>query len=134
MREIKFRAWDTKEEYMYGCPTIQACAYPDGRVSYTTMAFGQRRILMQYTGLKDKNGIEIYEGDIVTSYATDVIGIVKFGNYMAGGEDYYASGAYGFYVQRLFDGKIISEDDTETLGTHNTVIGNIYQNKELLKQ
>lgn len=56
MRELKFRAWDGEQmllfpEGMYGAEwdTALSCGYE----------------LMQYTGLKDKNGKEIYEGDIV---------------------------------------------------------------------
>jgi len=52
MREIKFRAWDKDLHKMYNKWTV----IPDDDRSH---------ILMQYTGLKDKNGKEIYEGDIV---------------------------------------------------------------------
>ncbi len=56
MREIKFRAWDYDEEIM--------------RKNWTDISIvsSDRIILMQYTGLKDKNGKEIYEGDIVKGY------------------------------------------------------------------
>lgn len=73
MRTIKFRAWDKKRKVMQG----DAEAVPDE--SYSAGIFGeavclnsvielaieQNQVLMQYTGLLDKHGKEIYEGDIV---------------------------------------------------------------------
>jgi len=59
MREIKFRAWDRNNKYMayQGTPDIET-------LESFIFHFGDC-ILMQYTGLKDKNGVEIYEGDVL---------------------------------------------------------------------
>jgi uncharacterized phage protein (TIGR01671 family) len=68
-REIKFRVWDNKDRKML--PVRELTFTPGGRLLIDT---GQQSAsvtdmrpleLMQYTGLRDKNGVEIYEGDIV---------------------------------------------------------------------
>ncbi|MED3738808.1 YopX family protein [Virgibacillus pantothenticus] len=63
MREIKFRAWDKYKEQMI--PNVETGVYqdPDEIIFFGTVLGLNRFDVMQYTGLKDKNGKEIYEGD-----------------------------------------------------------------------
>ena len=72
-REIKFRAWMREQEYMThlkgfykNTNTCWFTLIEDGlNGQHVSVRVPQDAILMQYTGLKDKDGVEIYEGDVV---------------------------------------------------------------------
>ena len=114
-REIKFRVWDKKiKEFHYWDSVNQA--YDN---IFWKMVKDEDMPLMQYTGLKDKNGKEIYEGDIVDGH-NDGFGIVVWGS---SGWDYEFS-----------DKNIVSMDEVCTwFGNNATIIGNIHENPELLE-
>lgn len=65
MREIKFRAWYLKEKRMIKWHEIVTTQDNENFCLYADNAFSDVSPLMQYTGLKDKNGKEIYEGDLL---------------------------------------------------------------------
>ena len=124
-REIKFRAWDKEyEEYMNGYDVL--LKYNGSVISrYALVTFDTDMpvnvIIEQYTGLEDKNGKEIYEGDIVLDYYDgDDAFVVEWdkdtASFRLTGTDNIASVSFdNFY----------SDKDLE-------VIGNIHENPELL--
>lgn len=73
MREIKFRVWDKKNK------TMTAVKPRDfGWLGETAIPEDKRYVVMQFTGLKDRNGKEIYEGDILKSPNSNELWLVKF--------------------------------------------------------
>lgn len=133
MREIKFRAWDCfHKEMVTDSVDCHASFLANGEVSNASI-FGSE--LMQYTGLKDKNGVEIYEGDIlkrgISNYRSleDCIGYVEFIQ------------ASFFFVERSVTKQFTSNhalgsECKDYLGRVRCVsyeiIGNIYENSELI--
>ena len=114
MREIKFRAL-TKDGFTVVAPLCVwgiETAYP----------------IMQYTGLKDKNGKEIYEGDIVYAHLNDGTYKVEWGGYMIVGE-FEDECCYGPYLN---DGS--GSMESAAPGDLLEVIGNVYENPELVKK
>ena len=142
MKEIKFRAWceswkqmiystdewffDKREFYPFcfvvdkrefypSCFVVGFSGYPKKEEDYN---------LMQFTGLKDKNGKEIYEGDVL-NWDNECTILIKWGEEIA-----------GFYYEVLTQkNKNICSFDIRFYRSEESakVIGNIYENKELLK-
>ena len=118
MREIKFRFWDIESPYMYEWEEIQQEWESD---VYQDAYFRQDHyIAMQYTGLKDKNGKEIYEGDILFWVQFKAKYKCEWDNSL---------------LRFSIKGKC--KDDDTSLTFYNRkefeVIGNIYENPELLE-
>ncbi len=140
----KYRAWDSVEkkfvEHFFITDNGLICNMekPTSDCKLLIPIEKSELILMQSTGLKDKNGKEIFEGDVLEIQGIKMI--VKFGSYKyleTSKSNGHILGilldGLGFYVECInaADPDIISPFEPETL-KNSQIIGNIYENKELL--
>jgi len=131
MREIRFRVWDKETKSMYSVWDIGFKGWDgqeDSIINYVRICIDgtvdrseNQVILMQYTGLKDKNGKEIYEGDIFSiedceDYTMEYVDYVEFKDGMF----------QSHYEQNPIHAEIYNNEIT--------IIGNIYSNPKLLEK
>ena len=145
-REIKFRAWDKAKHRMLGVDQLAfgpngelVSIYSDGPdfSNDSDALMGEKpdlneAVLMEYTGLHDKNGQKIYEGDILRVTTGEdgesYVAIVKW----FGDEDYPAFDLEGIPAAWNYDANALAtifQSGVETC----EVIGNIFEDKQLLE-
>lgn len=122
-RILKYRAWDEiDEEWKYsGYPNMPMWQF------WENVELGDYKNVCEFTGLHDKNGKEIYEGDLLGVYrtqgVTDVIGEVIFDTDFAMYICKYTNGGWAYLWEHL--------NNKQNIGRE--IIGNIWESPELLK-
>lgn len=120
MREIKFRAWDEDSKFMVEPDFINNNGYACFSNWRGTAILSKD--VMQCTGLKDKNGKEIYEGDIclVHDLEKEVVEVIFRKD----------TASFEGFLRGI---KTFKNPHIELFGSYYEIIGNIYENPELLE-
>lgn len=131
MREIKFRAWVLQDEV--DGEYIAAEYMEDNVEAFHDPLYEHKQgniVLMQYTGLKDKNGKEIYEGDIVKAWSTGSCGTFEVRWRQGGAPCFMLYPAFQNGERWRLHG---TQDKHGNYYDDVEVIGNIHENPELIK-
>lgn len=145
MREIRFRAWDVINKKMY------PVAYPiwngatEGKIDFVNHTVemidedgDDKPILMQFTGLLDKNGNEIFEGDVLKLKVNQHIWVYQVGSIETDGTNLYAinirdnvtiDDATNTYIYEMTG---IRAGLPRPIPSGCEIVGNIHENPELL--
>jgi uncharacterized phage protein (TIGR01671 family) len=120
----RYRAWDKIHKTMYEVDDIMSIDFGESKISVKTLFFEQTNrydfddiVLMQSTGLRDKNGKEIFEGDIIDSTDGFITGVIEF------------RVSLGMFVSYL-----VEYNNFERLcniASSRKIIGNIWEHPEL---
>lgn len=124
MRDLKFRVWEAADGEIYKMVCSDEYASLLEYVTYHGLSSDH----MQYTGLKDKNNKDIYEGDIL---------LITSKKFTKNGEDrgmvFYQNCKARFYLQCVYSNAIFGiKNKLSQVNKHSEIIGNIHENRGLL--
>lgn len=130
MREIKFRAWN-KYNMSYDELTVVG---PDIGLNALLKNVQRNFTLMQYTGLKDRNGREIYEGDILKSRENDEVWRVD--EMLPAHRQSHVTNI-GYFCGKTYNSRASSAaydniDDWMSWPEMYEIVGNVYENPQLM--
>lgn len=131
MRELKFRAWDKTSSRFVATANIRgevARNFTIYSFPITPFEIRGKLIIEQYTGLKDKNGKEIYEGDIIQE--TIITGDTTDGTYRY--EVYWDEDMLCWSIKGISDSDYHLRDDLWETNASREVIGNIHGKDKLV--
>ena len=122
MGEIKFRAWWEKGKRMLDIATIDFLEKEVKSHANVMYSFDEIE-LMQSTGLVDENGKEVFEGDVLLTYDAELAKV------------YWDDVLAGWFVDFIYETAELSEvADIQSGRSICEIIGNIYENPELLEE
>ncbi|EAF4791734.1 hypothetical protein C0U50_02595 [Listeria monocytogenes] len=116
MRKIEFRAWDKEVKEMDYNPSVIEIWQNKPINEQFRLESEEKLVWMQYTGLKDKNGKKIFEGDVGWDEHNECYGIVKF-----------EEGKFLYVWENI-------AEDLQEVADGIEICGNIHENPELLEE
>lgn len=138
MREIRFRAWDSNKMVVPACIGDYGEWYETGR-DYEN-GRGIKDGLMQFTGIKDKNGKDIFEGDVLEFADKWEWYRTKYGIRMLGAQPEKRKELQEEYDKEPMERRVIEMPEcyewliSSEIQTYWHVIGNIHENPELIER